>query len=794
MQRLEQPKSKQNGGTGKRLTRRHTNYKHFERSIQDLRGTLEDPFKQVINLTQKRFKKNEFKLLNKNLNFCPRPFQYNTKKLNDDLLRFFRTLKLKAHFTPKDDDDEAPREFRIKKNSTWTPTYTHPNVSTFIDIVNKDLKDTQKKQLPRDNLTRAEREALENLKHREDIIITKADKGGATVIWDVKDYTKEAYKQLNDAKFYCKLIFNPTNDYTEIVENTIRSLKASGSITNNIADQLMPENVRTPKFYLLPKIHKPLIPGRPVISSVNCHTSSISAFISYTLQPEVEKLASYVKDTTDFIKKVEDYRMPDGAFLFTMDVRALYTNIPHDEGKVSVKECLSRMHPPKFVNAILELLSLVLTMNNFEFNEEQYLQILGCAMGTICAPPYANIFMGKFEHDNIHPTFNANCPVYLRFIDDIFGIWIGSREDFIAAIEKLNQCHQTIKFDFELSENNVNFLDTNVFVSETNTLKTKVFAKPTDRQNFLHRKSEHPESLKKNIPYGQLLRGKRICSETSHFENFSNQLKSSFLKRGYNEELINTHIERTRNVPRSRTLIQSPREKNTRMTFVTTYNRTNPNIQEILLKHWHLLQIDSELEPVFKDLPMMAFRRNKNLGDMLGSKQLRNSKVIRQQRHNIIRRCKPCTEDRTKKCCKQVNDTSIFKSATTGKEFKIFHETNCQSNNIIYLMECSICNIQYVGKTQTSLEKRINGHRSDAKCKRDPITADLHFRLPGHDFNRDAKFTIIEQALNERDKSEMASFLLKIEDNWIQRLRTLYGQGLNDQLNFPTSSTGILSI
>ena len=117
----------------------------------------------------------------------------------------------------------------------------------------------------------------------------------------------------------------------------------------------MPENVRTPKFYLLPKIHKPLIPGRPVISSVNCHTSSISAFISYTLQPEVEKLASYVKDTTDFIKKVEDYRMPDGAFLFTMDVRALYTNIPHDEGKVSVKECLSRMHPPKFVNAILEL-------------------------------------------------------------------------------------------------------------------------------------------------------------------------------------------------------------------------------------------------------------------------------------------------------------------------------------------------------------------------------------------------------------------------------------------------------
>ena len=52
--------------------------------------------------------------------------------------------------------------------------------------------------LPRDNLTKSERKALLNLQKRNDIIITKADKGGAVVILDIKDYIDEANRQLND--------------------------------------------------------------------------------------------------------------------------------------------------------------------------------------------------------------------------------------------------------------------------------------------------------------------------------------------------------------------------------------------------------------------------------------------------------------------------------------------------------------------------------------------------------------------------------------------------------------------
>ena len=54
---------------------------------------------------------------------------------------------------------------------------------------------------------------MEDLEQRSDIIISKVDKGGATVIMDVKDYITEASRQLDDEKFYCKLDGDPTKKH-----------------------------------------------------------------------------------------------------------------------------------------------------------------------------------------------------------------------------------------------------------------------------------------------------------------------------------------------------------------------------------------------------------------------------------------------------------------------------------------------------------------------------------------------------------------------------------------------------
>ena len=80
---------------------------------------------------------------------------------------------------------------------------------------------------------------------------------------------------------------------------------------------------------MLPKIHKTNNPGRPVISSINCHTANISKFVDFHLQDHVIQLPSYVKDTKDFINKIEKITSPEGSILVTMDVFSIYTNIPN---------------------------------------------------------------------------------------------------------------------------------------------------------------------------------------------------------------------------------------------------------------------------------------------------------------------------------------------------------------------------------------------------------------------------------------------------------------------------------
>ena len=257
---------------------------------------------------------------------------------------------------------------------------------------------------------------------------------------------------------------------------------------------------------MLPKIHKKNNPGRPVISSVSCHTSEISKFVDHHLQDNVKQLKSYVKDTSDFINKIEKQpNISTNSLLISMDVRSLYTNIPNKEGIEAVKQSLNKRPSSVTSIVILTFLNLILTLNNSVFNGKNFLQTKGCAMGTKCAPCYANLFMGSFEERFIYPKIKDKCISYLRYIDDIFMIWNGTKEEFEEFIEYINNCHSTIKFDYTISTGEVNFLDTTVYRDINNTLRTKLYTKPTDRQSYLHHKSEHPPSLKKSIAYSQAL-------------------------------------------------------------------------------------------------------------------------------------------------------------------------------------------------------------------------------------------------------------------------------------------------
>ena len=71
-------------------------------------------------------------------------------------------------------------------------------------------------------------------------------------------------------------------------------------------------------------------------------------------------------------------------------------------------------------------------------------------------------------------------------------------------------------------------------------------------------------------------------------------------------------------------------------------------------------------------------------------------------------------------------NTTTFKSQQTNKTWKIFHNTNSKTEYVIYLMECTIHNLQHVGKNETPFNIRLNNHKEDIEDPR-AILADKYF-------------------------------------------------------------------
>ena len=141
---------------------------------------------------------------------------------------------------------------------------------------------------------------------------------------------------------------------------------------------------------------------------------------------------------------------PEGTIPVTLDVSAMYSNVPWQEGMDAFEEALNRRDnqdvPTSF---LMKLVWIVLTCNLFVFNAVMFLQLIGVAMGTKMAPTFACIFMGWLEknmlagwrsHGGLMPK------LWRRYIDDIWFLWSGTEEKLVEFVNFLNTFHPTIKF------------------------------------------------------------------------------------------------------------------------------------------------------------------------------------------------------------------------------------------------------------------------------------------------------------------------------------------------------------
>jgi len=441
------------------------------------------------------------------------------------------------------------------------------------------------------NLTKDEENALIHLRKRTDIIIRPADKNVGIVVIESKVYESKVLQQLNDTEFYEKFNYNPNVQIYWRIKFELEQLFQNNELSFRILKTLQPTKPSCATFYILPKLHKKMCPGRPIISGVQHVTSGISKYIERQLTPFVSQLQrialedynidNYIvlKDTNHLLieieklnKQINDQNLNvKNITLITGDITSLYTNIDQNDGLETLLNFIScHSHLTDFslsLNCFGKLLELVLKNNVFIFKGEYFHQTKGTAMGTALAPPYANIYVFCKETKALQKFINKHSSRFLlrflRFLDDIFILLLSTDTDIINDLfQSLNEINGNLEYTFETSNKNIHFLDVNISINITlNRLETSLYVKPSNTFQYLQHSSSHPRPIINNISVSLSNRIIRICSSSTSkwFELYNLFLR--LLARGHRTSNILQKILEVEYLDRQE-LLNRPRKQN----------------------------------------------------------------------------------------------------------------------------------------------------------------------------------------------------------------------------------------
>ena len=135
-------------------------------------------------------------------------------------------------------------------------------------------------------------------------------------------------------------------------------------------------------------------------------------------------------------------------------------------------------------------------------------------------------------------------------------------------------------------------------------------------------------------------------------------------------------------------------------------------------------------------------------------------------------------------CTDQLNPNTAFTSSVTGERF-LFDSSGlsgkaCNTKNVVYLVTCDLCGVQYVGMTTQTLKGRFYGHRGAIKRGNINVPLYNHFSTSNGHTERNCKVQIIYVCGESVDNVNKT--LLSVEEYFMIKLGTVAPFGLNDKI------------
>ena len=185
-------------------------------------------------------------------------------------------------------------------------------------------------------------------------------------------------------------------------------------------------------------------------------------------------------------------------------------------------------------------------------------------------------------------------------------------------MKKANNFHSTIKFMPEMSEAEITFLDTKlhkgVRFDKESILDVQTLYKPTETFQYTNFYSCHPPGVEKGFIKGEVLRLLRTNSSQITFERKIRNFHNRLLERGSPAAILRKYLSEVKFAERKTALQQ--RNKSARkklLPFVTQYHPALPSLKKILMGKWYLIQNQQRLREIFKEPPLISYRKGKSL-------------------------------------------------------------------------------------------------------------------------------------------------------------------------------------
>lgn len=545
---------------------------------------------QVHNISNVNVPQEEVDSLAFGINFIPRP-KPDPSLINGSMKKFIRTVRLKYHF--RLNSESSKPQWHIP--GTWMPTrhHSHPTLEIALEHLHENLQEspiTPQTSQPCHNWNLKQQHMLNKLLNSPDLLVITADKNLGYVICTKAWYIQEAEKHLKDS------------NYEEVTEQFLLHDEGATSIahlyheiemlTEEYTDQLNSDEIAwitqhkdwSPmKFYITAKVHKKPYAGRPIAPSMNWVTFHLSEWLSAELNPYMDSISTVLKDTTDFLHAltqvnsiIPNLHHKKNIWLVGLDVTALYPNMDINLGMSLMSKFLdlNEHKTTKHREFILKAMHIVLSQGYLQWQGKIYRQKNGAAMGSPFIPPYANIFMFMLEKDTAHRWgANNKLILYKRFIDDVFAVIHGTKEEAQAFIDDLNHIEPSIKLTGDIQKRII-FLDVSVYIDkQTSILQTEVYQKPMNAYPYLPWKSYHTYGMKKGFIKGESIRYARLSSKKKDFIHMIKLFTLRLQKRGYPLSFIYSQTKQVKWEHRHLYLQYNDKDKNNiPLLFPTVFN------------------------------------------------------------------------------------------------------------------------------------------------------------------------------------------------------------------------------